>query len=140
MKLYIAGSSQELSRARRWHEFARQRKQLIVVSNWVETIQAHGGITNPLDDDARINLALTNLEQVDRCDVFWLLNPQRPTIGAWVELGRALSPTRRIIQRPCHVFVSGGAKQTIFTALTTEVAADADAFECILKLAAERDA
>lgn len=139
-KVYVAGSSAELDRARTW------RDRLVsagveVVSTWIETVIAVGD-ANPREatTNARRVWSEDDLAQVSIADVFWLLAPEQPTRGAWVELGfahatRLVEPDARMAIR---VIISGDTRQSIFCALGEEYATDEEAFAAIVEMARAR--
>lgn len=126
LKLYIAGSSAEIERARAWHELARA-EGFEVLSTWVEVI-TQVGEGNPRDAtvDARSGWSAEDLRQVANADVVWFLVPPKgkETRGAWLEIGFALA-------QQIPLFCSGDTKQSIFCALGREFENDREAWEAI---------
>lgn len=85
--VYVAGASAEIERAE--HMIATLRALGVVVTHdWPARMRAMGPehlLTRPvLADELRACLA-----GVRRADVLLLLEPTRPSVGAWVELGYA---------------------------------------------------
>jgi len=128
MKLYIAGSSDELDRAAHWHAQAREIPGVEVMSTWPDNI-TEVGEANPTDatDDQREAWAECCLAEVQTSDVLWLLMPQEgPGRGAFFELGVA-------VDQGLEIVVSGlDQHASIFTALAGEsYACDTEAMEWI---------
>lgn len=130
MKLYLAASSADIDRARRW------RDQLVaagitVTSTWIENISQVGD-ANPRGAarSKRSEWSVDDLIQVDNSDTLWLLAPpaDKPTRGAWLEFGYAVAKRLAVVS-------SGDTKQSIFTALGMEFADDHSAFVAIKSLA-----
>lgn len=97
MKIYVAGASAEIERARRVIAELRARG-IEVPGDWPAIVDAHNGRTNHgLTDDERRSAARACMRAAVDCDVFLLLVPHAQTIGAWVELGAALESDRRCI-------------------------------------------
>lgn len=122
MKIYVAGSSNELERARRWIRELRATGWTIT-GDWPEVIAAVGD-ANPRDasEAERWRWSYDDLEAVNRADVVWLLAPAVGTgRGAYCEVGYALACGK-------HVISSGDTRQSIFLAQTKEYATDEAAF------------
>lgn len=127
MKVYIAGSTAEIDRAKSWG--ARlQRFGIEVISTWTTVVGEHG--CNPRDASLqqRRTWALDDIDQIRQADLFWLLVPalDRPSRGAWFELGVAWT----LIAPGCkQLIASGDTRQSIFCALAgREFDDDVDAF------------
>ena len=140
MKVYVAASSAEIDRARAW-VVALDALEIPVTSTWIDTIDLVGS-GNPRDahPSRRRGWSETDLDQVESADVFWFLVPplDKPTRGAWVELGYALGCLRFATgadRARRRVFCSGDTAQSIFCAMGREFAADRDAFAAICLLA-----
>lgn len=122
-KLYLAGSSADADRCARWH--AKLVAQgIAVTSTWLSVI-ATVGSANPRDAsrDDRERWSTADLAELHAADVVWFLVPpiDKPTRGAWLELGVAVSANKRVV-------CSGDTRQSIFCALGEEFATDEDAF------------
>lgn len=102
MKVYIAGSSKEITRAERWGSELRAY-DIEVVSTWPEVIRKVGK-ANPADATIAQyrEWAKRDLDEVKRANVFWLLLPEGDTIGAWVELGHAHANDKMIVMSGAH--------------------------------------
>lgn len=127
MKVYIAGSSQELRRASRALEIA-EKLGLEVVSTWVSQIKLDGN-ANPIDFETRRACSDQDLAEVRDCDVLWLLVPldDRYSHGAFVEYGYAAACNKIIVS-------SGPTVRSIFCSLGHEFGADAEAARWIQSL------
>ena len=125
LRVYVAGSSAETERAVRCMNWLRDHG-IVVTSSWPEVI-ATVGIANPRNAprDDRATWTQTDLAEVQTADVLWLLAPNTPTRGAWIEYGFALAVGRMVV-------ASGDTKQTIFTAIGDEYGTDAEALEALL--------
>jgi hypothetical protein len=125
VKVYVAGSSAEIARAK--YVIAKLRAAGIEVpGDWPAIIDAHGGKANAgLTNEERLAAAVVCLEHATTCDVFLLLVPHTNTVGAWVELGAAVEAGRRCV-------MSGTPADTgcsIFTAICAPVFECAPTFE-----------
>lgn len=130
MKVYVSASSKEIGRARLWMNKLR-RAGIEVTSTWVECITSVGD-ANPAHATRgqRIAWAQKDLDEIDAADVMWLLMPQTPTSGAWLEYGYA-------IMRDKMLLVSGPDQtRSIFTALAESYETDDDAFDALVRLKA----
>lgn len=131
MKVYVAGSSREMARARSAMERLRAL-DIEVTSTWIESIE-RAGDANPrqaLKDDRRA-WSRECLDGVAAADVLWLLAPAlgAPTCGAWVELGYAVATDKTVI-------ASGDVMASIFTAVSlVEYSDDDDALAMIVRMA-----
>ena len=127
-RVYVAGSSLDMDRARRAVERLRAAG-IEVTCTWLDVVSSVGA-ANLTDATAeqRRSWSVVDLAEVARADVLWFLVPARhaPTRGAWVELGHAYASGKWIV-------CSGETtKQSIFTALGAEFASDAEAVGFIL--------
>jgi len=127
-RVYVAGSSLEMDRARRAVERLRA-SGIEVTSTWIDVI-ANVGAANPTDAsiEQRRGWSVVDLAEVSRADVLWFLvpAPTAPTRGAWVELGHAYAAGKWLVCSGEHT------RQSIFTALGAEFASDAEAVGFIL--------
>lgn len=133
MKVYVAGSSRELPRAKRVIAALRERG-ITVTHDWPAQIEAVGE-ANPVDasDEQRFTWAWDCLEALQDAECSLFLLPETETTGMWVELGYALS-------MPKTVFMAG-EHASIFTATvdyTQRAANDDVAVEWIAEMAQAR--
>ena len=107
--IYIAGSSLELELCESWIAKARDAGFAIAL-NWPAVVRANGS-GNPRDasHEQRLLWSKQDLYAARDADIFWLLIPTKPTIGAWVEFGALLYE-----DDVCKV-VSGDWRASIFT-------------------------
>jgi hypothetical protein len=141
-RVYVAGASAERAEVAKYIERLRKAGAEIT-HDWVADIEASGGLANVgLTPAQRLEYALVDLEGVRDADIFWLLLPSGSTIGAWVELGAAITwgmtrnqATDGQSGKP-HTIVSGdNVDRTIFTSLTTAVYGDhEDAYKAIVDM------
>lgn len=132
--VYVAASALEIDRAR--HAVAMlEAAGLRVVSTWIDTIAAAGGVSNPRDASVgqRRAWSVADFAELQRADVLWFLAPAQPTRGAWAELGCAYAWGKSIV-------CSGDTTQSIFCALGEECASDGEAFAAIVAWAERRAA
>lgn len=144
MKVYIAGATAEIERAKKWHQRLTE-VGIEVVSTWVANVEAVG-VGNPrhATREQRAGWARTCLLEVAHADVLWLLvpGPEAHSCGAWVELGFAVSARlnvtngvyAHVLEHAPRLITSGDTASTIFTALTEEYSDDIDAFMKIIRL------
>jgi len=113
LRVYVAGASAEIGRARGVIAALRARG-LEIVHDWPAVIDAHGGRANTgLTDDERAAAAHECWAAACNCDVLLLLVPHATTVGAWVELGAALTTSALTIASGATDDMRG----TIFTAM-----------------------
>ena len=95
-RLYIAGSGADLDRAARWIGLARAAG-FEVENDWPAAIRRVGE-RHPGGDPGLVAFNAC-YGPVRRADAFWLLSPpsDRPTVGAWVELGLAVEECGEIV-------------------------------------------
>lgn len=115
-RVYVAGASAELERAKTAMDWVREMPGLALAYDWVADVQKHrveGGKSDAdLTNEQRFWLASNDASAVSECDTFWLLVPNVSvvTVGAWFELGVAVSTGRRVvvsgIQSGQHLFCS----------------------------------
>lgn len=136
MKVYVAGSSAEMERAKSasiWlmnHGFA-------VVSTWIQSIECNqNGIPNPRNafTAQRRTWSEVDLEEVRSADLIWFLvpGPKYTTRGAWLEAGFSIALDKVIV-------FSGDTKSSIFCALGKEFDDDQDARHWITRLRDDRE-
>lgn len=127
IRIYIAGASREPVRVRAWIT-AAQRAGWHVTLDWLAAIEAVGTANEGLSHDDRERYAADDWRAVRSADVVWVLAPEQPSIGCWVEMGLALASGH------AHVVVSGPARErTIFGALAEEHTTDAAAFMALVQ-------
>lgn len=126
MKIYLAGSSQEIDIIESYASRLAFAGWEITYS-WWEIIKEEraSGITSDadLDIDYMVKVAREERDSVMASDVLWLLAPEKPSRGCWVELGIALGRQTTLD----HLFpeesgreivvISGKATQTLFGSL-----------------------
>lgn len=144
--IYVAAASSEIERAKAVMSSLRAIG-FEVVSDWPEMIEAakreHGdNAANPTNatDEQRLEWAMHDLHQVARARALWILLPiDKPTIGAWVELGATVAfsiveQTFAPNEANRYTISSGpNPKRTIFTAFTDHYETDEAAFEFLAK-------
>lgn len=129
LRVYVAGSSAELERAR-WAMSALDGYSIEVTHDWVSSVEEVGS-ANPAEatDDERLAWADDDLSGVYQADVLWLLMPKQGSIGAYVELGLAIALGMPIV-------ISGDHERSIFTVFGERFEQDADALDWITDLIA----
>lgn len=114
---YLAGASAEpdITVVERYMALLREAGHVITF-DWTKAVRAVGN-GSPPDKDVRSSAAITDLQGVERCQIFWLLQPSNQSTGAWVELGHALAfkKVRSLLgtKRPI-IIVSGATERCIF--------------------------
>lgn len=110
-RVYVAGSSAELQRAKQAMMSLRQFGHT-VTHDWVTSVQLVGS-ANPTGATHydRLCWSQDDLDGIERADVFWLLYPCSPSFGAGVELGFAYSQRKHLVVSGAHLLTS------VFTAL-----------------------
>lgn len=126
MKIYIAGSSQELGRCERAILFATSLG-FHITYDWTSSVRsaiAQGVLEHEMPFEQRAHQARRDLDAVKDADAVVLLAPEKgaPSRGCWVELGYALGLDRRVfcIRSP-HT-----ANEGLFESLGTTVYASND--------------
>lgn len=103
-KVYLAGASAELDRAKRNAQMLRDA-DIHVISTWVDVI-GKVGAANPADatPEQLTKWTLRDLEEVREADVLWLQLPAAGinTIGAWIELGIAYTSQKMVLMSGIH--------------------------------------
>jgi hypothetical protein len=126
VKVYVAGSSDEITRAVTWMR-ALESEGVDVVSTWPSVI-ATVGVANPSSatPDQRARWSSSCMREVSTCDVLWILAPNGSHgRGAYAELGAAWAWGKRIV-------ASGPTRQSIFCGLADEYPSDEPAFRAIV--------
>lgn len=95
--IYIAASSAERPRVHRAQSIAREHG-FELAFDWATEIDRVGD-PNPADPELARVAAERCIDAVFRADLFWLLLPEQPTVGAWVETWHRtmMQPTRPIL-------------------------------------------
>lgn len=124
--VYVAGSSDEIERARHWIERLRDFG-VVVTSSWPESMELYNGVANPRGDKkAREAIAKNCYVEVAGSALLWLLAPSKGHgRGAYCELGIAY-------MNGLDIVVSGDCEQSVFCALGLETSTDEKAFHDIL--------
>lgn len=110
--VYVAGASAEVDRIAGYMRELRLAG-LQITHDWtiaVDEQRRRGSTDRNLSAPARALAGAWDLEGVTRADVLWLVVPEVPSSGCWVELGAALVSGRMVI-------VSGDHQRTIFSEL-----------------------
>jgi len=119
-KVYVAGSSKELSRCR---GFIAEVEALgySITENWVAEVDANQGVANTgLTPEIRERAAKACARGVDNADIVIVLVPSKdaPSIGCWVELGIALTLSQSEAKEIIYV---GSVERSVFSALVSRV-------------------
>jgi hypothetical protein len=130
--VYVAASSGEIERAEKWMKALRDAG-IVVQSTWPEVIRKSGGVANPMSAtrEQRREWSFTDLAEVKKAEILWLLCPNVPTIGAYVELGFACGSSEAA--NPRTLIASGIEPRTIFTSICGYYETDELAFDAILQ-------
>lgn len=130
LRIYVAGSSDERERAKKWMQRLRDFPGVFeVVSAWCDVIDGEQhGVGNPrtASTEDRKRWAMQNVDQITEADVFWFLVPAvGHGRGGYFESGFAFGQMKLLF--------SGDTKQSVFCALGYEFTTDEEAFDFILK-------
>lgn len=99
MKIYVAGSSRDLTRCTLVIQAIQRMPNAEITLDWTESIRQFGGdAQDNRTVRARAETAWADVDAVLAADVLVLLLPRVPTKGAWAELGVALAHNR-LMQR-----------------------------------------
>lgn len=135
MLIYIAGSSSDLARVKRWQarvaeftakEVAEGHSGIEITHDWVAAIEARGE-ANPQYDTVYDRLAWANddLRGVRESNLLWVLMPPGQSDGAMYETGYAHAMDIPV------VFSGPGCTRTIFTANHVCYVSDESAWDYI---------
>lgn len=115
MKIYLAGASRELDLIRGYRDKLVAAGH-VVTHDWVAVLGefiAAARKESDLDYEEMRSFSGEDLYGVRRAEAFWLLVPEAPSIGCWVELGHAIHVA---MMRKTTIVVSGNEKKSIFLA------------------------
>lgn len=108
--VYVAGASSE--RAERAGPVSRalEKAGYQITHDWTKAVDMHGANNEhgSLSAEEMSSCARDDYEGVQIADIFVLLAPQKPSTGAWAELGIALA-------YGCRIFIAGPCDKCIFT-------------------------
>ena len=103
-KVYLAGASAEIERARGWATKLRDA-DIMLTSTWVDVI-GRVGAANPAtaSREQLTKWVLRDIAEVREANVLWLLLPAKEvsTVGAWIELGIATNDSTHIVMSGPH--------------------------------------
>jgi hypothetical protein len=80
----------------------------------VAAVRAAGKTDRDLSRSDRLHASAGDLQGIEDADVFWLLVPTEPSVGAWVEFGYALACAVETGGEKPQLVVSGDAARSIF--------------------------
>lgn len=135
MKIYVAGCSEEIARARKIMEWVRAHPHLDLARDWVADIAEErikgGRMDVDLSDEEQWQYSSLNTRSVLGSGGLWMLSPGpgNHTTGAWFELGVSVARAMlgEVIGQSFPVVVSGpNCRQYLFTA-QAEARFDTDA-------------
>lgn len=92
LRVYVAASSREMERVDRALERLGGLTEVEVTYRWIDDMRAEmakGRSDKDLSREEAMEAGHKCLRGVVHADVFWLLYPNEPTRGAWVEFGYA---------------------------------------------------
>lgn len=122
MKVYLAASSRDLTLVQYWMDACEAAGGITISYNWIPDVErAVRGAS--VSDETMREVAQRDAEGVRTADVVWVLCTERPTAGAWWELGYACglwstsTETLASLGRAPVVIVSGEYRRCIFTVL-----------------------
>lgn len=127
IKVYIAGPSNELHRAKEVMDWVRGSLQLELTHDWVTVItdSKQGGTDYGKEwrDD---------LDGVRRANYLWLLLPKQGSIGMWAEFGAFLERTRDPSLVVASGVVSSESMEVVLSPVKDIFPSDIDAFEFLV--------
>ena len=130
MRIYVAASSREADRVRAAQRMLREAGHTLTL-DWltiIERVVATGVRECDLPDHEAIAHALLDLDAIRDADAVWLLAPELPTKGAWVELGFAVGIGKPIV-------ISGPqCRQSIFCRFGLLAGSDAEGLAMLGRL------
>lgn len=107
-RVYVAGASSELERAERAMSLVRAMPGKKLVHDWVSIIRHHGASIPPdWTSEQKRAEAQRCLEAVRTANLVWLLVPDVPSQGCWVEWGAAYAWAKYLV-------ASGNCGHTLF--------------------------
>ncbi len=140
VSVYLAGSGDPAESVRVGYEcrLINTSHNLTLAHDWAATIKKYG--RNPKESkDQRRAWARGDLQAVADADVFWLLLPENPSVGAWVEFGAVLAFNMESSRSDQVTIIVSGDNDSIFAELATHrFRTDEAAFYWLETLAVER--
>lgn len=136
-KVYIAGSSKEIPRVRKWIA-AMRAAGYEITCDWTDDVEAAMKLGRPPTDDEARPLAIMDMNGVLNASILWMLRPERvetESRGAHTEIGIAIGWNEAIKrfgvdEERLTMIASGGDAKNIFTLLADfTFATDEEAFE-----------
>jgi len=133
-KVYIAGSSKEISRVRKWIAALRAAGYEITC-DWTIDVEAAQKLGRLPTDEEAIPLAIMDMNGVLNATILWMLRPDTESTGVHSEIGIALGWNEAIKrfgvgEERLVTIASGGNSKNIFSLLADRVfATDEEAFE-----------
>lgn len=133
LRVYVAGASKELDRARVAMDVIRERG-MEVTSTWVEKIREAGRANEGLSPRVAFEAALGCFREVSAADALLILvKPDGASVGAYVEVGIALAQGKPIVVSDVK------SDRSVFWAMTDRVfAGDAKAIDYLASLPSPR--
>lgn len=125
LTVYVAASSEELSRAEHAMSLVRGHEAMQLTSRWVESIRIVGSSNPDAVKSSRAEWSRECLQDIDAADLVWLLVPSvGHGRGAYCELGYAFATGKQLL-------VSGDSTQSIFCSLGHEEVSDESAWDVL---------
>lgn len=129
--VYLSGSSREIEVTEHWRDRLKAAG-FPIAYDWTKSVRQHPEGDAALSSDQRHAAAHADLTGIHASSVFWLLTPDGPSLGAWVELGYALALRAHGLTRRPIVLVSG-APRSVFSELADyHFATHLECFEAIV--------
>lgn len=110
LSVYVAGASSERAERAKPVMAALAEAGYWITHDWTQGVDIHGANNEhgTLSAEELSTCAHEDLWGVRSADILVLLSPEKPSTGAWVELGVAL-------MSGCRIFISGKSDQCIFS-------------------------
>lgn len=100
LQVYLAGSSAEGPRLRRWAARLEQSCRVELTTRWFAGCESWAGKDAAIAREDQRGIASEHRASLQRSDLLWLLFPARSSGSSLVELGLALGRTRTVVSGP----------------------------------------
>jgi hypothetical protein len=140
--VYLAGASREYERVRKWAAALEASELCTIADRWFDSAHLWAGNDERVSRLVQTTIAEREQAAVRRARIFWLLWPDQPSAGAFIELGYALSHRHYSAQHVEVVCSGERALESIFTA-TADFRSDSDVLaydsviECVERMLLE---
>ena len=122
LQVYVAGASQDIPRAKAIMQALRGTGMAEITHDWIPDIENSPGDENLTPEQHR-PFAEKDVQGVIKADMLWLLTPEFPSSGAWVELGVAIGyrlAKGSFSQQPIVISSGPKASRNLFCSLSDQ--------------------